>query len=279
MARKFKVRFGTTQLFLGCLATKDLQNAYNGWLILQAMPRHPVDGVEGSKPRLGPQMKELSAEYLAARNRGQAAKAELAEIALLGKRGTLISRQLAGFQAAYLLTCFRQQVLAAPVDVARRLVAAGLVAPEREHDTAQLLREAAGAQLAELAELPRKVVDPNWIAKIDSDLRDQVDGGGGTPASPVEIKREADRAKVRREKQTQAARARRVKARGRRRPLKPAVAIDVAEQAEYRRNLQCRRRQSRPGPSACRVATCVSPGLHHSRVEQSNRTSSAYTAN
>ncbi len=32
------------------------------------------------------------------RNRGQAAKAESAEITLLEKKGTLISRQLAGFQ-------------------------------------------------------------------------------------------------------------------------------------------------------------------------------------
>jgi hypothetical protein len=30
---------------------------------------------------------------------------------------------------------------------------------------------------------------------------------------------------------------------------------------------------------ACRVTTWVSPGLHHSRVKQINRTSSAYTAN
>jgi hypothetical protein len=110
----------------------------------------------------------------------------LAEIALLEKKGTLISRQLAGFQAAYLLTAFRQRVLAEPVEVARRLVAAGLVGPEREHAAVQVLREAACAQLAELAELPRKVIDPDWIAKIDPDFRAQVDGGGGEPPTPVE---------------------------------------------------------------------------------------------
>lgn len=63
------------------------------------MHGHPTKGVEGAAPRLssrpGPQIKELSEEYLQVRNRGQAAKAELAEIALLEKKGTLISKQLA----------------------------------------------------------------------------------------------------------------------------------------------------------------------------------------
>ena len=102
----------------------------------------------------GPRIKELSEEYLEIRNAQMRANAEREQIALEEKLGTLISRQLAGSQAAYLLTVFRQRVLAAPVEVARRLVAAGIVAPEREHDTAQLLREAACAQLAELSELP-----------------------------------------------------------------------------------------------------------------------------
>jgi hypothetical protein len=43
--------------------------------------------------------------------------------------------------------------------------------------------------------------------------------------------------------------------------------------------LQRCRRQPRPSRGACRVATCASSDLHHSRVEQSNRTSPAYTAN
>ena len=75
------------------------------------------------------------------------------EIALLEKKGTLISRQLAGFQAAYLLTVFRQSVLAAPADVARRLVAAGLVAPEREHEAQQIIKADFCAQLAEFGRI------------------------------------------------------------------------------------------------------------------------------
>jgi hypothetical protein len=179
------------------------------------MHEHPTQGVEGAAPRLssrpGPRIKELSEEYLEIRNAQMRAKAEREQIALEEKRGTLISRLLAGFQAAYLLTVFRQRALAAPVDVARRLVAAGIIAPEREHDTAQVLREAACAQLAELAELPRKVVDPNWIAQIDPDFRAQVAGGGGEPPTPVEIRREDEKAKHRRARQTELARERRAK--------------------------------------------------------------------
>jgi LacI family transcriptional regulator len=43
--------------------------------------------------------------------------------------------------------------------------------------------------------------------------------------------------------------------------------------------LQCRRRQPWLSGGACRVTTCASPGLYHSRVEQSVRTSPAYSAN
>jgi hypothetical protein len=75
----------------------------------------------------------------------------------------------------------------------------------------QVLREAACAQLAELAELPRKVIDPDWIAKIDPDFRAQVDGGGGEPPTPVEIRREDEKAKHRRARQTELARERRAK--------------------------------------------------------------------
>ena len=66
---------------------------------MPAMPKHPISGIPGSKPRVEPgpgsRRGELTDEYIAARNRGQLAKAELAEIALLEKKGTLISKQLA----------------------------------------------------------------------------------------------------------------------------------------------------------------------------------------
>ena len=248
MARVSLVRFGTTPEFLGFVATKDLQNVYCGWLILQAMPRHPVDGVAGSKPRLssrpGPQTKELAEEYLEVRNRQQAAKAELAEIALLEKKGSLISRQLAGFQGAYLLTVFRQNVLAAPADVARRLCAAGLVAPEREHEAQQMIKADFCALLAELAELPRNVVDPNWIAQIDPDFRAQVTAGAGSRQRRLRSKRRPTGqrfvARSRHKHKRHGAPKARVGLKGLLAGLllKPAVAIDVAEKlaVKIRRN-------------------------------------------
>ena len=80
----------------------------NKFAFATIIPRQSVDGVKGSKPR-GPgpksaekvdgkvskaELSRLNREYLAARNRTQAAKAEAAEIALAEKKGTVISLQL-----------------------------------------------------------------------------------------------------------------------------------------------------------------------------------------
>ena len=185
------------------------------------MPRHPIDGVKGSKPKLKPAGKtgeitreeasQLSEEFIRIRNRSQAAKAEIAEIALQEKKGTLISKKLAGFQAAYLMTIFRQRVLAAPPATARRLVSLGLVTQEHERQVGQALRQEACAQLTELATLPGQITDPNWVEKIDPDFLAQADGE--RPMPPSEIKHEQERAKRRREKKTQS--MRRLRAAGR----------------------------------------------------------------
>lgn len=72
------------------------------------MQGHPVRGIKGAKApkpengksrlssRPGPRIAQLSEEYIELRNRAQLAKAEAAEIALLEKKGTLISRKLVG---------------------------------------------------------------------------------------------------------------------------------------------------------------------------------------
>ena len=65
----------------------------------------------------------------------------------------MISRRLVGLQAAYLLTIFRQRTLAAPVNIAHRLAALGLVDPAKEHSTAEAIKEDVYALLADLADL------------------------------------------------------------------------------------------------------------------------------
>jgi hypothetical protein len=98
------------------------------------MARHPTQGVEGAKPRIpagatpngSPASKEefakLSEEYLRTRNLQMGAKAAVAAMELQRRRGELIPRRMAGLEAAFLLTAFRQNLLGSPVAIARELV-------------------------------------------------------------------------------------------------------------------------------------------------------------
>jgi hypothetical protein len=159
------------------------------------------------------ELSALNREYLAARNRAQQAKAESAEILLAEKKGTLISRKLAGFQLGYLLTAFRQRTLAAPVNIAGRLAALGLVDAAKEHSTAEAIKEDVYALLEDLADLPDQVTDPDWLQKIDGDLLEQVEGTPERGQTPVQAKGAAEQAKIRREKKNAAQRRRRAEGR------------------------------------------------------------------
>ena len=180
------------------------------------MPRHPIDGMKGSKPRLPgndgkPEGKalvaELSAQYLEARNSKLRAQAFMAEAQAKEKAGELISKRMAGLQVAFLLGNFRQKVMVAPTVMARRLVAQGLIEVKNEHQVARVLREDLCQMLSELANLPKEAMaagDDNWIAKIDGDLLEQVDGESPAPRiTPEQAKAQAAKAKIRREKKTE----------------------------------------------------------------------------
>ena len=112
-------------------------------------------------------------------------KAELAEIALLEKKGTLISRELAAAQVGYLLTCFRQRVVAEPGALAGRLVAGGFVDEKRAGEVQEMIRGELYAMLTELAELPQRVTDPDWIERIDADYRSPAEDGERLPPMPA----------------------------------------------------------------------------------------------
>jgi hypothetical protein len=237
------------------------------------MSRHPVDGVRGSKPRvLGvksaekgngkvskAELSRLSREYLAARNRAQAAKAEAAEIALAEKKGTLISLRLARLQLSYLLTVHRQRMLAAPAAWGPRCV--GL--PD-EHAAAQVLREMALAWLADLQDLPARVTDPDWLEHIG----DEEEGAPERRPTPEQAGAAAAKAKARREKRNTAqrrsrGRARLVKAQGPRRKtffhiLKSAGSSQSSTMSSHARNFSRSARSSSlkdslpGGPNSCR---------------------------
>jgi hypothetical protein len=178
------------------------------------MSRHPTDGIKGSKPRIPgaggngkvskAELSALNREYLSSRNRTQTAKAEAAEIALAEKKRILIPKKLAALQVSYLLSIFRQKVLAAPVAITRQLVTSGGIAPVHEHALGQALREHLCKLLVDLANLPAQLMDPNWVQKIDGDLLEQVNAAESREArTPKEAHAQAAKAKIRREQKTE----------------------------------------------------------------------------
>jgi hypothetical protein len=114
-----------------------------------------------------------------------------------------------GFQVGYLLTVFRQRCLLEPAAIAQKLVTLGLIDPARNTAPRRRFANRFTGCWGDLANLPAQAVDASWIAKIDPDYRAQVDGG--EPPAPTEVKRAADQAQRRRERQTELARERRAK--------------------------------------------------------------------
>jgi hypothetical protein len=66
--------------------------------------------------------------------------------------------------SGYLLICLRQAILRLPAACAPRLAGLG-----DEHAIREVLKDAALALLNELKDLPAKVVDENWLAKVEED--------------------------------------------------------------------------------------------------------------
>ena len=139
------------------------------------MHRYPTLGVKGSKPRLPgtrtngkpaskTEVSRLSREYLEIRNRQMHAKALAAEMVLAQKRDELIEKKLVERQAAYLLISLRQRILNVPQTYCRKMV--GL---KDARQASEVLREMAISLLGEIKDLPSKVVDRDWLTKIEDD--------------------------------------------------------------------------------------------------------------
>jgi hypothetical protein len=167
------------------------------------MPRHPIDGVKGSKPRVEKddkvskaELSRLNREYLHARNSQMRAKASLAEMEAAKRRGELISRNLVVLQAAYLLTAFRQRVLSEPRVLISRLLRERLLEEKHQHAVQELITSDLCAMLNDLSQLPSQVVDEN---NIDEDLAAQVEGISEFRQTPFQAKAAAEKARVRRE--------------------------------------------------------------------------------
>jgi hypothetical protein len=94
------------------------------------------------------------------------------ELILAKARDQLILKDLVEKQAAYLVVCMRQRMLQIPHTWARRILNLTEVREARE-----ILREMVIGALKELASLPMKVIDPNWLDTLE---------GNGSPSETVE---------------------------------------------------------------------------------------------
>ena len=118
---------------------------------------------------------------------------------LAQRRGELISRKLAFSQLGYLLVAFRQRTLLAPAQIARRLVLMGFVDPAKQLSVSEAIKEDIHTLLTELADLPAKVTDPDWLER----LAEENQTAGEHLQTPGELKAEQERAKLRRAQKTQ----------------------------------------------------------------------------
>ena len=140
------------------------------------------------------------------------ARTELAKVryhreamAVAERRGELITKKLVEQQAAYLMITFRQTMLNLGTSWARRFV--GL---QDVHEAKGLIDEMARSTLTELANLPQKVTDPNWLSAIEGDSQgeDRIH-----PASGQEIRTAQMKAKARRQNKTRTEASRRARKR------------------------------------------------------------------
>ena len=101
---------------------------------------------------------KIDAEFVSARTEQVKARTEQAKMLLAKSRSELILKSLAEKQASYLLIALRQRILGIP-NQARSFI--------KDEDTIRKLHRLVRSALNEVADLPKKVVDPRWMATLD----------------------------------------------------------------------------------------------------------------
>ena len=96
------------------------------------------------------------------------------EMQIALRRGELIEKSVVLQQAGFLLTALRQRCLAAPSAWSRRILN---ISDPREMN--ERLREMMVSVLEEIADLPERVTDPNWVAEGDATPFAEDDRGNG----------------------------------------------------------------------------------------------------
>jgi hypothetical protein len=108
---------------------------------------------------------ELDAEWRRKRIDAESARQRLHEAKLLTMRNELISRQHVTKQSAFLILSLKAKLLALP-----ELWALRLVNLQNERAVAELLGAMVRSVLDEIAELPLRVSDPDWLSKLEDEL-------------------------------------------------------------------------------------------------------------
>ena len=135
--------------------------------------------VRDEEHNLHPREARLTAKHLAeveltnARTAMVKLRAERDALVVAKARGDLIDRRRAAWSLGFLITCLRQRILALPTSLPLRLEG------KNAHAIGMILKEEVHALLNDLAELPSGLKDPNWVDKIDEDLRPVEEKGAG----------------------------------------------------------------------------------------------------
>ena len=107
----------------------------------------------------------LDAEWKRKRIDAESARQRLHEAKMLAMKGELISKQHVVKQAAFLVLSLRARLLALSTMHARELLN---ISDERE--MAGRLDAIVRDALSEIAEMPLRVTDEHWLAKLDDEL-------------------------------------------------------------------------------------------------------------
>jgi hypothetical protein len=167
------------------------------------MPRHPTDGIKGSKPRVPgaegngktskAEISQLNKEYLESRNRQMRVKAEIAEMQASERRGELIPKREVLLRSGWILTGLRAQMLSFPHSLPPLLLG------KTEHEMRMIIKEKVYELLTDLGDWPGKFASSDWFNRIDEDLL-PADGRRRQTATGAEVAAQTERAKIRRQK-------------------------------------------------------------------------------
>ena len=153
-------------------------------MALKGARSDPIQGIQGSKPRLRrPKLPrrpettktaELGEEYLRKRNKLLDLKYKREAMLLARDRDQLVERELVEHQLAYLMIPLRQKILAISSKIGNHFGDRQAV-----REVVDYVRALVHEALTEVSNLPLTVSDPNWLQRAE-DWPERWEGKGGS---------------------------------------------------------------------------------------------------